>query len=845
MRLQGETVRASDAAGRTAVPFRFFLTCATVAWLATACSREPGGAASSRSADADLAPMSFAAQNALISDYCVKCHNYEDYAGGLELLVFQAEHAAEDPETAERVIRKLRAGMMPPAGEPRPDFATGQAMAASLEAAIDASADYRPAWRGLHRLNRTEYANVVRDLVGLELDASALLPVDDSADGFDNQASALSLSPVLLEAYLTAAAKVAEIVVGDAVTPTQTLYRVAEDASQNGHVEGLPFGTRGGILIDHYFPANGDYAFKVFAVNVGNMGNFRPFGEVRGEQLEILIDGERVGLFDWDKELGVGGGFGDDDEYRGRLRTIDLTVPVTAGPHAVGVTFLASNYAPSLDLNDAFERTTIETGGLPGFTFYPHVGRVRIDGPANPTGPGPTPSRARIFSCEPARAADEPACAEAIIAAFARRAYRGDVTEADLDALRRFYAEGRRAGDFDDGIEAALQRALSDPKFIYRVETPPLEVAAGEPYRLSELELASRLSFFLWSSMPDEELLSLAEQGRLRDAGVLEAQVARLLADPRSISLSENFAGQWLALRNLDGHAPVVAEFPDFDDNLRQAFRQETELFFDSLVREDAPVFDLLTADYTFVNERLARHYGIPGVRGSRFRRIELGEAFAERRGLLGKGSLLTVTSQPGRTSPVIRGNWVLGNLIGVPAPPPPPDVPEIEPPPFDAAGNVRIPTIREQYEAHRVNPACSGCHMMMDPIGFALEPFDATGRLREQDGGAAINASDVMYDGEPIDGPADLRDFVLRYREQYLRNVAERLMTYAVGRAMTYEDMPVVRAVVRAAAEDGYRFQSLILAVARSDAFQMSTRPTDEGAAGDGAVRAAAAGAG
>jgi hypothetical protein len=842
MRLKRVTVRLGGAAGLRALTAGIF-ACAAAACLA-GCSGERAEAEASRLADAHADLMSHDAQNALIGEFCVKCHNFEDFAGGFELVVFQAENAAEDREIAERVIRKLRAGMMPPSGEDRPDFATGQLMAASLEATIDAGTDYRPAWRGLHRLNRTEYANVVRDLVGIEVDAGAVLPVDDSADGFDNQASALSLSPVLLEAYLTTAAKIAEIVVGDALSPTQTVYRVAEDASQNGHVEGLPFGTRGGALIDHYFPADGEYAVKVYAVNVGNMGNFRPFGEVRGEQLEILIDGERVGLFDWDRELGVAGGGDDDEQYRGRLRTIDLTVPVTAGPHEVGVTFLASNYAPGLDLNDAFERTTIETGGLPGFTFYPHVGRVRIDGPAEATGASMTPARAMVFVCEPASAAEEAACAERIIASFARRAYRGEVTEADLETLRGFYAEGRAGGDFDDGIEAVLQRALSDPKFIYRVETPPEAVPAGQTYRLSDLELASRLSFFLWSSMPDEELLRVAEQGRLRDAGVLDAQIARMLADPRSIALSENFAGQWLALRNLDGHAPVVSEFPDFDDNLRQAFRRETELFFDSLVRDNRPVIDLMTADYTFLNERLARHYGIPGVRGSRFRRVELAD-HPERHGLLGKGSLLTVTSQPGRTSPVIRGNWVLGNLIGVPAPDPPPDVPDIEPPPVDAAGNVRVPTIREQMESHRNDPVCMSCHTMMDPIGFALEPFDATGRWRDDDAGAPIDSSDVMYDGTPISGPADLRDFVLRYREQYVRNVTERLMTYAVGRAMTYEDMTEVRRVVREAAPGGHRFQDLILAVVESESFQLSTKPTDPDAPGEGAVRAAVAGAG
>jgi len=458
------------------------------------------------------------------------------------------------------------------------------------------------------------------------------------------------LSPALLEAYLTAAGKLSRLALGDVTTPTQTLYRVAEDTTQNYHVEGLPFGTRGGILIDHYFPVDGKYDVKIFSVNLGNMGNFRPFGEVRGEELEVLVDGERVALVDWDKEFGMGRGFGFGN---GQLRTIDLRLDVTAGPHKVGVTFLASNFAPLLDLNNAFERSTIETGGLPGFTFYPHIGRVRIDGPYDASGPeNSTPSRLEIFTCEPQSEAQEAGCARTILAELARRAYRGFATDDDIATLMEFYAQGRESGSFDSGIETALQRMLADPKFIYRIETQPADLPPGEPYMLGDLELASRLSFFLWSSIPDDELLALAEEGRLSEPAVLEAQVMRMLDDPRSTALTENFAGQWLALRNLEGHAPVVDQFPDFDDNLRQAFRRETELFFDSILREDRSVLDLLTADYTFVNDRLAEHYGIPGIQGSRFRRIELGEEFDVRRGLLGKGSMLTVSSQPGRTAP-------------------------------------------------------------------------------------------------------------------------------------------------------------------------------------------------
>jgi hypothetical protein len=805
------------------------LTCALIALTALAsCGRDQGAAGGERL-------LTLAEQNALVGEYCIRCHNYDDYKGGMELELFEAARAHEDIELAEKMIRKLRAGQMPPQGEPRPDFETAQAMAASLEATVDSHSDYSPGWRGLHRLNRAEYQNVVRDLVGVELDASEFLPTDDSSNGFDNQAGALGLSPALLQAYLSAAGEISRLALGEATAPTQATYRVAADATQNYQVEGLPFGTRGGILIDHVFPADGNYDVKIFSVNVGNMGNFRPFGEVRGEQLVVLLDGAVIQQFDWDAELGGGRDDDDDDDpERGQLRTIDLRIPVTAGSHKLGVTFLATNYAPGLDLNDAFARSTIETGGLPGFTFYPHVGAVRIDGPFDAKRAEDSESRRMILTCAPKSVEQERPCAEEIITRLARRAYRGTGTQKDIDELLAFYDQGREAGDFEKGIQAALERMLMDPKLIYRVETPPEGVAPGEDYELNDIELASRLSFFLWSTMPDEELLSLAEAGRLGEPRVLEAQVRRMLADPRSMALTENFAGQWLAIRNLEGHAPVVDEFPDFDDNLRQSFRREMELFFDSLIREDRSALELLTADYTFLDERLAVHYGIPGVKGSRFRRVELGPELDARRGLLGKGGLLTISSQPGRTSPVIRGNWVLGNVLGAPAPDPPPSVAAkvaaFQPTSGDAAGNVRPQTLREQFEQHRNDPACLGCHTMMDPIGFALEPFDATGRYRTVDAaGNPINSADVMYDGTPINGPTDLREVLLKYRMRFLHNVADKLLTYAVGRGMEPADMPVVRSVVRQAAEDDYRFQSLILAVVQSEAFRMSTKPPGE----------------
>jgi hypothetical protein len=491
----------------------------------------------------------------------------------------------------------------------------------------------------------------------------------------------------------------------------------------------------------------------------------------------------------------------------------------------VGVTFLATNYAPGLDMNRAFERSTIETGGLPGFTFYPHIGSVRIDGPYDATGAGDTPSRRRVLTCTPATPAEEQPCAERIIGALARIGFRGMQTDKDVATLLEFYAQGRADADFESGIEAAVERLLADPKFIYRVEREPTDTAAGASYRISDLELASRLSFFLWSSIPDDQLLALAEHGKLADPTVLEREVKRMLADPRSEALTANFAGQWLNLRALEGHVPVASLFPDFDDNLRRSFRRETELFFDSLVREDRPITDLLTADYTFVDERLAKHYGIPGIYGSRFQRVTLGPELDARRGLLGKGSLLATSSQPVRTSPVIRGYWVLQNLLGEPPPPPPPNVPMLKPVSTDATGNIKTPSMREQMEQHRRDPVCAACHTLMDPIGFALEQFDAVGTWRTSDGRNAIDANAVMYDGTKIGGPADLRNFVLSYSDQFARTVTEKLMTYALGRGVEYYDMPVVRGIVRDAEKDGYRFQKLILDVVRSAPFQMNSK--------------------
>lgn len=772
------------------------------------------------------AAVDHAKVDGLLEEYCTGCHNFEDYSGGLDLEGLNPNNIDIAPVVGEKVIKRLRAGMMPPVGEPRPDVATMQELAAALETRIDSQAEIRPGRPGLHRLNRTEYQNAIRDLFGLQVNAADFLPSDDSSNGFDNQAGALTLSPALLEAYLSAAAKISHLAVGISSGPEQTLYRVREDANQNFRIDGLPFGTRGGLKFTHNFPVDGDYTFKIFAITLGNMGNDRPFGSVRGEQLEVLVDGQLVKVFDWDKEFGIGRNpFQNEnaDEVTGEtLPTLDVTVPVAGGPHEIGVTFVARNFAPILDMNNDFERSTIETGGIPGYTWYPHVGSVRVDGPYNVTGISMTPSREKLFTCYPDKAADYERCAAEIIANLAPLAYRGYDDADDHDKLMQFFRLGLQHDNrFDEGIALVIQRLMSDPKFIYRIEKEPEGLAPGEIYAINDLDLASRLSFFLWSSIPDQALIDLARAGKLHEPAVLEGQVRRLLADARSEAFIDNFAGQWLALRNLESHEPVTDQFPDFDDLLRQSQRREVELLLGSLIRENRPLTDILTADYTFVNERLAMHYGIPGIKGDRFRRVQLDGDLKIRAGILGKASSLTVPSQPGRTSAVKRGYWVLASILGVEPPPPPPNVKIVPPKQASSGGdNSDVPSIKEWMEGHRANPACAGCHKMMDPIGFALESFDAIGRFRETENGRPIDTETVMYDGTPIETAADLTTFLQNYQESVARNVTQKMLTYAVGRGMEPADMPLVRQVQGIARADDYRFQTLISAVVNSEVF-------------------------
>jgi len=821
-------------------------------------------------------------QRALVDRYCVGCHNQRAKAAGQEparkitLDDLDLAHVADHAEAWERVVRKMRAGMMPPSGARRPDKASYDGFITWLEGELDRNAaPYAPS-PGLHRLNRTEYSNVIRDVLDLDVDASAYLPSDDSTHGFDNMAGALGISSTLVEAYVSAAGKISRLAIGEPATPGLVVYRTPEDTSQDYHIEGLPFGTRGGMLVKHNFPSDGEYTITVTPIFGDNMSP-TGFGSVPCEKIEILLDGEREQLMDWQgsRRFGFqdscggdkgapsagqrgrgaapaggrgagrgaagpsgGGQQGPEAFFGGRGGTpMRARVKVAAGPHAVGATFLATNFAPLLDLDQHFMRDTLQTGPTPGFTFFPHVGTVRIEGPFNAAPAKESPSRRKIFACYPASPAEDAPCARKIVGAIAARAFRRPVSSQELQALMAFYDGGRKDGGFEHGVEMALARVLADPRFLYRIETEPASAKPGQLYRVSDLDLASRLSFFLWSTAPDEELVALATQGKLKEPAVLAGQVRRMLADRRSEALAINFAGQWLNLRGLQSTGPLPLVYPDFDDPLRQAMRREVELLFDSIVREDRSVTDLLTADYTFVNERLAKHYGIPNVYGSQFRRVTLGPDMDVRRGLLGKGAFLTTTSKPERTSPVTRGKWIMTNILGMSPPDPPPDVPPLKPKVSDAAGNAKEPTMRQKMLEHRVRADCVQCHSLMDPIGFSLENFDGIGLWRTRDEDTPVDASSQVFDGTKIDGPAGLRGWLAGYRTQFVEVVTEKLLTYALGRGVEYQDMPLVRAIARDADRSGARFSSLVLGVVGSKPFQMNMKareaPTPTSAAG------------
>jgi hypothetical protein len=645
------------------------------------------------------------------------------------------------------------------------------------------------------------------------VDATKFLPSDDSTHGFDNIAGALTISPALMEAYLSAAGKISRLAMGDISSPTQAVFEVPADTAQNYRIEGLPFGTRGGILIKYQFPVDGEYTFKVKGVT----GYFQAvLGGVKGEKLEVTIDGERVRLFDWDKEIANTTGNGKSTQR----------IAVKAGLHTVGVTFLATNDVPESEVNRPFQRTMNTPGSIPGFLFYPHVGQVWVEGPYNPAGARDTASRRKIFVCRPETAKEEAPCARMIASNLVKHAFRRPATAGDVTGLMGFYQDGRGdGGSFDDGIEELVQRVLADPEFVYRLEPEPNGLHSGKTYRISDLALASRLSFFLWSSVPDEELLDVAAQGKLREPAVLEKEVRRMLADAKSEALIANFTGQWLNVRGLKSSEPVVNLFPDFDDNLRAAYQREVELFFASIAHEDHSVLDLLTADYTFVNERLAKEYGIPNVYGPQFRRVNLTADLDMRRGLLGKGALLTVTSNAARTSPVARGKWFLQTFVGVSPPDPPPNVPVIKEAAADATGNTHVPTMRETMEAHHTNPACASCHKIFEPMGLALENFNAVGTWRTHDGESLIDASGVLVDGTKVNNVADLRQWVVGRSDQFVRVVTEKLLTYGLGRGVEYQDMPMLRSIIHDAAPSKYKFSSLVLGIVKSPAFQMNMK--------------------
>ncbi|HWV95001.1 MAG TPA: DUF1592 domain-containing protein [Vicinamibacterales bacterium] len=763
----------------------------------------------------------------VVDKYCVTCHNQRLKTGGLTLDTPDLANVAAHSDVWEKVIRKVEAGMMPPAGVPRPDTATRKALVANLEGVLDraAKASPNPGRPLVHRLNRAEYANAIRDLLAVDLDVSALLPPDDSSAGFDNNADVLGLSPVLLESYLTAAERISALAVGDPKTPPMgELFRVRQDESQDRHIDGLPIGTVGGLLIQTTLPLDGEYQFQVrlFRTNLGTMR-----GLEYPHQLEISVNDVRVHLasFGGDKEIASSSDnptiTGDDVDGRFTVR-----VPLKAGPAKIGVAFLEKTHALNTRRLQSYVRSSADTIDFSG---NPHIDEVILTGPFKVTGVGDTPSRRRIFVCQPKGAAEEQACAQRILTTLARRAYRGDVAKDDVPTLMDFYQRGRDGGSFDSGIDLAMRRLLASPKFLVRVERDPAAVPAGGAYRLSDLEIASRLSFFLWSSIPDDTLLDVASKGGLKSAAGLDQQVRRMLADAKSQAFIDNFVGQWLQLRNLKTKQPNSHEFPDFDDNLRQSLGTEAEMFFASIMREDRSVLDLMTADYTFLNERLARHYGVPNVYGTHFRRVTLKDE--TRYGLLGKGAVLMVTSHPHRTSPVLRGKWILENVLGAPPPPPPDVVPPFE----EDAGAAKPRSVRERMEQHRRNPACASCHRMIDPAGLALENFDAVGAWRTKDGGtrgAPVDASGQLVDGTQINGVVELRAALLRDPETFVRTLTEKLMTYAVGRGLTGTDMPAVRTVVRDSAREQYRFSSVILEIVRSVPFQMRMKaPAGEGA--------------
>ena len=788
-----------------------------------------GGAALGQS---NQTPVQGAQWSTLLDRYCVSCHNERMVSQGTVPVAFEdldVTDVESHVEIWEHVVRKLRADAMPPPGRPRPDVETRTEFISWLETVLDRTRadDPNPGRPVIHRLNRAEYVNVIRDLLGLEINGRSLLPGDNSdVHGFDNNAEVLSVSPMLIDRYLSAARKISRLVVGRDSPADLHEHRVHKWMVQEDRMsEELPFGSRGGAAVPYFFPVEGEYEIQVELQRTGNQ-HIRGLGSEH--QLDMRLDGALIERFtvggeEWVAQAppeSYSGNINVGLEWEDYSHNIDQglrsRVQVKAGRHVVGVSFVAKRWElegvivtqPQVGVSRS--RNEIPDGN-------PSVATISISGPLVVTGVADeTVPRRKIFVCRPTNIAEEPGCARKILSVLARRAYRRPVTGIDVDVLMEFYAAGRAEGSFDIGIQRALERLLISPQFLFRIEQVPESGRPSEVYRISDLELASRLSFFLWSSMPDDALLEVAERGGLQNPAVLEREVRRMLDDTRATALVENFVGAWLAVRNVRDVLPDSGLFPEFDENLREAFQRETELLVESMLREDKSLVDLIDADYTFVNERLAKHYGIDGVYGNRFRRVSL--TTDERRGLLGHGSVLTVTSYPNRTSPVLRGKWLLENLLGAPPPAPPPDIPALA---EDTA--TRTPTsVRERLELHRRSPACAACHERMDPLGFALEHFDPIGGWRTTDARRPIDALAVLPDGTRLQGSAGLRSFLLSQSNQFVRTVTEKLMTYALGRDLHYFDAPAIRQIVRAAETDDYRWSSVILEIVRSMPFQM-----------------------
>ncbi len=785
---------------------------------------------------------------AFVSTYCVTCHNARLKTAGLALDTMDVTDVGPHAATWEKVVVKLRAGLMPPAGVPRPAPAVMDEFASSLETALDKAAAAQPnpgRTEPFHRLNRAEYRNAIRDLFGVEVDVTTMLPTDEISYGFDNIAGVLKLSPLLAERYLTAAQKVTRLALGTPAPPIAELYRIPDQLDQDVRLEGMPVGTRGGKRVDFHAPRDGEYLIKV---RIGRGLDYDIPHFIGEQQLEISVDGEQVKVFVLPDTPGVNlnierqvvqvarpaGGQGDAPAPANARRArpaqappdVDddwvVQVPLTAGPHEIRATFPIKTAAVSEGFRKPFLKPYIGRGTDDSRETREGMAlrEMEIMGPINPGGAASSPSYQRVFTCTPTKASEEAGCARTILSSVARRAYRRPVTETDLTVLMEFFTMGRSTGTFESGVELALQRVLVSPSFLFRTEFEPAAAQSSSTvYRINDFELASRLSFFLWSSLPDDELLDLAAQDKLHDPATLERQAKRMLTDPRSQAFTVNFAGQWLSLRRLPDIVPDPFLFPDYGDTLALAFQKEAELFFDAIVREDRPTVELLNANYTFVNERLAQHYGIPNVKGIAFRRVSLPDD-SPRRGLLGKGAILTVTAMPNRTSPVIRGKWVLQNILGAPPPEPPPNVPALQ---ENGEKVTKVKTLRARLEAHRANPVCASCHKLMDPIGFALESFDAVGRYRTHDENfEPIDNSGVYPDGSRIDGLAGLRQVMVNRSPQFVSNVTNTLMTYALGRGVEYYDQPAIRSIMREAAPGDYRFSSLIVGIVKSTPFQM-----------------------